>query len=276
MHFMLSYPKSGRTWLRFMVDSYLCRVFDLDCPNVFEAEKQLQKVHPIEWTHLSGAMIECLPYWAMGGWRLSEPMQRIPWVILTRNFQATLTSAYYQARDRIKVFQGTPSEFLRDPRFGIIKLVTFYNILEEVRSGMDRCELIAYESLLDDPKGVFTQVVKALDLRVDEDLIDQVIEESSFENMKRLSLTPEYAGTVIAPIDPNNPQTFKVRSGGQEKKSIFSENDLEYLHRVIDDLFLHKDKKEYRHCLGKPPRRRTLIPEISKVTVSKRQERQAV
>ncbi len=273
MHIILSYPKSGRTWLRFMVDSYLCRVFDLNCSNVFEAENQLKKVHPIEWTHLSGAMIDCLPYWAMGGWRLGESMQRVPWLILTRNFQSTLTSAYFQARDRIKVFRGTPSDFLRDPRFGIIKLVTFYNILEYIRPDIARCDVFAYEELLENPKTVFTRVIESLDLRVDENLLEQVVEDAGFENMKRLSITPEYAGTVIAPIDPNDPQTFKVRSAGREKKSLFAEYDLEYMHRVIDDLFLHKHKPEYRYCLGKPQKSPTLKP---KITLPRVQESTAV
>lgn len=252
MHVMLSYPKSGRTWLRFMVNCYLCRVFDLDCANVFDAEKRLKQVHPIEWTHLTGAMIAKLPYWAMGPWRLDPAARRVPWLVLTRNFQATLQSAYFQARDRIKVFHGSPSAFLRDPRYGVIKLVSFYNQFEQLRPKLADCTLFSYETMLREPKTQLEQVVLKLGLSVHNDLLDEVVEASSFENMKRLSVTPAYAGSVIAPTDPNNPETFKVRSGGRDKKQLFTEDDLAYLERVIDDLFLHKDKPEYAACLGRP------------------------
>ena len=252
MHVMLSYPKSGRTWLRFMVNSYLCRVFDLTCPNVFDAEKQLKNVHPIEWTHLSGAMIGKMPYWAMGPWRLDDAAKRVPWLVLTRNFHATLTSAYFQARDRIKVFQGTPSEFLRDPRYGAAKLVSFYNLFEELRPGLTDCHVFSYEDMRDDPRPVFESVIRALGLRVEDELIDEVIEASSFENMKRLSTTPAYAGSVIAPTDPTKPETFKVRSAGRSKKHLFDEDDIAYIERIVADLFLHKDKPEYSRCLADP------------------------
>jgi sulfotransferase family protein len=252
MHVMLSYPKSGRTWLRFMIDSYRCRVFDLACPNVFDAEEKLKQAHPIEWTHLTGAMIEQLPYWSMGPWRLREPVKRAPWLVLTRNFQATLASAYYQARDRIKVFDGSPSVFLRDPHFGAIKLVSFYNLFEQVRPELANCHVFSYEAMMDDPRPAFERIVRALGLRVDDAMIDEAIEQSSFENMKRLSVTPAYAGSVISPTDPSRPETFKVRSAGRSRKPLFTKDDIAYIDRIVDDLFLHKDKPDYSRCLADP------------------------
>jgi sulfotransferase family protein len=257
MHVMLSYPKSGRTWIRFMVDSYLCRLFDLDCPNVFDAEKQLKQVHPIEWTHLTGAMIARLPYWAMGPWNLDDAAKQIPWLVLTRNFQATLASAYFQARDRVKVFQGTPSQFVRDPRYGVIKLVSFYNQFEELRPSLKTCHVFSYERFLREPKPQLRRLIEALGLRVDEPLIDRVVEESDFENMKRLSIAPEYAGSVIAPTDPTRPETFKIRSAGRDKKEVFNADDIAYIDRVIDDLFFHRDNTDYQECLGRPAPKKT-------------------
>lgn len=252
MPVMLSYPKSGRTWLRFMVDSYLCKTYNLPCANVFDAEKQLKQTRPIQWTHLTGAMIAKLPYWAMGPWNLDKPSRQVPWLVLTRNFQATLASAYFQARDRIQVFEGSPSEFLRDPRYGAIKLVTFYNLFEELRPTLDDCHVFSYETMLDDPRPHFVKVIKTLGLSVDDAMIDTVIEEASFENMKKLSVAPEYAGSVLAPTDPTRPETFKVRSAGRDKKQLFNDEDIAYIDRVVGDLFVHQDEDDYRRCLGRP------------------------
>lgn len=257
MHVMLSYPKSGRTWVRFMVDSYLCKVFDLKCANVFDAEKQLKKVHPIEWTHLTGAMIAKRPYWAMGPWKIDDATHRVPWLVLTRNFQATLASAYFQARDRIKVFDGSPSQFVRDPRYGVIKLISFYNQFEELRPALKTCHVFSYEQFTRESRPQLRRMIEALGLRVEQALIEQVIEESGFENMRRLSVTPQYAGSVIAPTDPTRPETFKIRSAGRDKKELFDDEDLAFIDRVIDDLFLHKDKPDYRDCLGRPTPQKT-------------------
>ncbi len=257
MQVMLSYPKSGRTWIRFMVDSYLCKTFKLSCPNVFDAEKQLKLVHPIEWTHISGAMIAQRPYWSIGPWDFDDTLKQAPWLVLTRNFQATLASAYFQARDRIKVFTGSPSQFVRDPRYGAAKIVSFYNQFEVLRATLKTCHLFSYEEFTRDPQPQLRRMIEALGLNVDESMIDQVIQESSFENMKRLSITPQYAGSVIAPTDPNRPETFKVRSAGRDKKELFNTDDLDYIDRVIDILFLHKDSPDYRECLGRPAPRQT-------------------
>ncbi len=253
MHVMLSYPKSGRTWIRFMVDSYLCKAFDLNCPNVFDAEKQLKQTHPVEWTHLTGAMIGKLPYWAIGPWQFDDATRSVPWLVLTRNFQATLASAYFQARDRIKVFAGTPSEFVRDPRYGAVKIVSFYNQLQELRPMLNHCHMFSYEQFTHEPKAELGRMIQALSLKVDDTLIDQVVEAASFENMKRLSVAPEYAGSVIAPTDPTRPETFKVRSAGRDKKTLFNDDDIAYIDKIVDLLFLHKDHPDYQTCLGRPP-----------------------
>jgi len=251
MHIFLSYPKSGRTWVRFMVNNYLCQINTLNCENVFEAENLLKNTpHAIEWTHLSGAMILKRHYWSMGPVNI-ENVKNANWLLLSRNFQATLASAYFQARDRIKVFTGTPSEFLRDTRYGVIKLVSFYNMWEQIRSQLSNVHILAYENLLLDVHATFREILRGLTLPLQDDLIDQVIDQSSFDNMKQLSTQKAYEKTPLAPIDPGRPETFKVRQGGSGE-SIFTSEDIDYIERISETLFLAKDKPEYRFCLGRP------------------------
>jgi hypothetical protein len=256
MHVFLSYPKSGRTWIRFMVDSYLCQLFDLSCDNVFEAETRLRDKAPIEWTHLTGAMIMKRPYWAMGPIPLGRAAG-VPWLMLVRNFQATLASAYFQARDRIKVFEGTPSEFVRDPRYGVVKLVTFYNLWEQIRPSLSSVTMFCFEDFRNETKEQFARVVEALHLPLEEDLLEQSVAAGSFDAMKRLSVTQAYRGTPLAPTDRDRPETFKVRqAGGGEggARELFTPEDQVFIARVVDDLFLHKDDPIYQRCLGQPGR----------------------
>lgn len=253
MRVLLSYPKSGRTWVRFMVDSYLCRLHGLDCANVFDAENLLQNRLPIQWTHLSGAMVMRRAYWEMGPLNLNGAVNAA-WALLIRNFRATLASAYFQARDRVKVFDGTPQQFVRDPRYGVIKLVTFYNQWEQLRPKLHRHTIVSYESLLRDTRATFTQILDALQIEVRDALAQQVTAEATFEHMKALSVTPAYRGTVLAPIDPTRPETFKVRGGGDEA-ALFDADDLAYIDDVADRLFLAKDDPIYRDCLGEPIRK---------------------
>ena len=80
----------------------------------------------------------------------------------------------------------------------------------------------------------------------DADRLARVLEMSSFDNMKQLSESAAYEGTVIAPMDKNDPASFKVRSGG-ERESVFTDDDKAFIERVARDLFLAQDKPEFQH-----------------------------
>ena len=248
----LSYPKSGRTWVRFMVNSYWCRLHGLSVTNVFEAEKHATAPCRVEWTHLSAAMLMRRHYWEMGPFDLG-PARSWPWLLLVRNFYATMASAYHQARDRIRVFDGPPGAFLRSPRYGVVKLVTFYNLWEQLKTQVPNHQVLCYEQLVADPVSALRRIVEAMGLPLRGDLVQGVAAEASFENMKRLSTTADYAGTVLAPKDPADPNTYKVRKGGGGGfDQLFNDEDLAYIDGIVDALLVKADAEEYQACRGAP------------------------
>jgi hypothetical protein len=250
MRFFVSYPKSGRTWVRFMLDAYLCRQRGLQPANVFEIEQAHGGDYPFDWTHLTATMVMRLPYWLMGAFDF-EPLSGTSCVLLVRSFHATLASAYHQAVHRINLFDGTPGEFLRSPRYGVIKLVTFYNLWGEIAPHLGRHEIVSYDAMLDEPVEPLRRILATFDIAIDESLLEEVVAEASFENMKRLATSPAYAGTVLAPANPNNPDSAKVRVGGKSKyDELFSETDLAYIDRVVDDLLVDKDAAHFAACRG--------------------------
>lgn len=259
MRCFISYPKAGRTWVRFMLNAYLCRQRGIEPANVFEIEQATDGSYPFQWTHLTAAMLMKLPYHMMGCFD-RRPLAGATCVLLVRDFHATLASAYHQAVHRIRVFQGTPAEFIRSPRYGAIKLITFYNLWEELAPTLGRREIISYDAMLDDPVDPFRRILAAFDIPVDEALIDQVVEEASFENMKRLGSAPAYAGTVLAPADPNNPDSAKVRVGGKSGyHDLFSDADLAYIDRIAEDLLINSDAPHFAARRGGAPTVGTVV-----------------
>jgi hypothetical protein len=248
MRLFLSYPKAGRTWIRFMLNDYLCRQRGLEPANVFQIENAADGSYPFQWTHLTAAMLMKLPYWSMGCFD-RRPLAGASCVLLVRDFYATLASAYHQAVHRIRVFQGTPSEFLRSPRYGVIKLITFCNLWGEIAPSLGRREIISYDAMLEDPIEPLRRILATFDIAIDDSLIEEVVEAASFENMKRLGASPAYAGTVLAPADPNNPDSAKVRVGGKSKyDELFTRADLAYIDRAVDDLLIDKDASHLAAC----------------------------
>ncbi len=225
----VSYPKSGRTWVRFLVDAYLADLRGIQVANVFEVERRLDPRWRIEWTHLTGAMIQLLPYDRVGEVDLSFLDGRTC-VWLSRDPYATLASAYFQARDRVKVFQGTPSEFVRSPLFGARKLAAFEALRETLKDRFSAFIPLTYEGFQADPADGLRAVLDALGAEVDPERIGTAVALGAFDNLRRLARTPEYAGTPIAPVDPDNPDSDKVRRGGDGGwRELFSEEDAAYI-----------------------------------------------
>jgi hypothetical protein len=229
----LSYPKSGRTWVRFLVDAYLADLHGIEVSNVFEVERRLDPRWRIEWEHLTGAMIQLLPYDRVGEVDLSA-LEGRTCVHLTRDPYATLASAFFQARDRVKVFQGTPSEFVRSPLFGARKLAAFQAFVESLKDRFSSFVPLTYEGFLADPSAGLRAVLEALGAEVDPERIANAVRLGAFESLRRLARSPEYADTPIAPVDPGNPDSEKIRRGGDGGwRDLFSEEDALYIASMI-------------------------------------------
>lgn len=229
----VSYPKSGRTWVRFLVDAYLADLHGIQVPNVFAVERRLDPRWRIEWEHLTGAMIRLLPFDRVGEIDLSSLDGRTC-VWLSRDPYATLASAYFQARDRVKVFQGTPSEFVRSPLFGALKLAAFEAFMETLKDRFSSFIPLTYEGFQADPAAGLRTVLEALGAEVDPERIGKAVALGAFDSLRRLARTPEYTGTPIAPVDPENPDSDKVRRGGDGGwRELFSDEDAAYIESVI-------------------------------------------
>lgn len=232
----LSYPKSGRTWVRFLVDAYLADLHGIQVSNVFEVERRLDPRWRIEWEHLTGAMIQRLPYDRVA--QITEAylasLDGRTCVHLSRDPYATLASAFFQARDRVKVFQGTPSEFVRSPLFGARKLAAFQTFVESLEDRFSSFIPLTYEGFQADPAAGLQTVLEALGAEVDPERVRNAVALGAFDSLRRLARTPEYAGTPIAPVDPDNHDSEKIRRGGDGGwRELFSEEDAAYIESVI-------------------------------------------
>jgi hypothetical protein len=155
-------------------------------------------------------------------------------VLLVRDVRDTLTSSYFHATKRIKVFSGTPSEFVRSETFGAEKLIAFLNIWAAARAEPRDFLLVRYEDLKRDTPGELRRLLEFLGVAPTAEEVRAAVEASSLENMRKL----ERAGTVnnpaMRPTDVADPNSYKVRKGvvGGHAE-LFSAEDIEYLNAKI-------------------------------------------
>lgn len=218
--FLVSIPKSGRTWLRFLIRHYLCSLaglpFSID-PAAGEPGHLPQIVcsHDL-WEHLTAPRFRD----RFTGRYLIPPQQRRTGKILiaVRDLRDVMVSLHLQLTRRGfrsgALYDGDVSALIRDRRFGARRSVAILNCwLDEWRHS-GRCRVWSYERAQKDPHASLREVLHFLGFEtIDEELLAQSIEFGAFDNMKAMERENRFDRKLLRPGDPGDPESFKVRRG---------------------------------------------------------------
>jgi hypothetical protein len=190
---VVSFPKSGRTWLRVMLD---------------ELKLDAKYTHDGSGHSRTGHVEELEP--------ASEAFAGKTIVFLYRDPRDTVVSGYFQTAKRLGGYDGTISDFVRDPRHGVEKIIRFN--MEWLARGAElgRFHAVTYEDLKADTPGALATIVGFVGAERLPAEIATVVDEASFEKMQARERSGELAeryGRILAPADSNDPQSFKVREG---------------------------------------------------------------
>ena len=108
-------------------------------------------------------------------------------LLLCRDPRDTVISCFFEATRRKGVYAGTLSEFLRDPHYGIEKIVTFYELWDAARSVPEEMLIVSYEGLHADPGKVLRETLAFMGASdLPERSVTDAIEYGRFDNMRRM------------------------------------------------------------------------------------------
>ncbi len=218
--FLVSIPKSGRTWLRFSLRHYLCAQagipFAIDPGD--DEPRHLPLVHCSHdlWEHLTA------PRWVdrvRGKYLIPPRPRRTARIILAvRDLRDVMVSLHLQLTRRGfrsgARYDGTLTDMIGDPRFGAARSVDVLNLwLAEWRDS-GRCLVWSYEEARKDPCESLRAVLTHLGFQdPDEARIAESVEFASFDNMKNMESENRFDRRLLRPGDPSDPESFKVRRG---------------------------------------------------------------
>jgi hypothetical protein len=187
--FLASYPKSGRTWFRFILANYFARVTQLDVtidlhnmfsvlPNFaldnerglgsFSRSKQSSSVPLVCVTHLSYR---------------ADYFRGKPVIFLVRDPRDVLVSSYFHATKHKHRFSGTISEFLADPKQGVFDFANYMNAWAVSLNDQPHI-IVTYEGLQAGTANETEKVLRFLNLEVDRQALDESVLASRFEAMR--------------------------------------------------------------------------------------------
>lgn len=210
---VVSFPKSGRTWLRVMLDRLGVRLAYTHDHSGHQKRLRLHEL-PVDKSAFEHHRV----------------------ILLIRDPRDVAVSGYLMASRRRKLFYGTLSEFLRDERHGLEKVLHFNRTWYENRHRLADFLLVRYERLREDTRAVLERILAFTGQRIAARAIDEAIEFCRFDNMQRLEregyFEAEY-GVLLAAHgdDPEALKTRRGRVGGF--LNYLSAEDLEYCDWLI-------------------------------------------
>jgi hypothetical protein len=217
--YLVSIPKSGRTWVRTFLCAYFCE--KVGQPFTLEPE-QYQGVPHIIYTHDLFEQRTKADRWDKLRGKYLIPQRRRrrrPVILLARDPRDAFVSLYIQLTRRTKetpdeLKQMSASELLRDPAFGIESMVEIMNSWLSEWSGRPDFLLLLYETLRSDPAPGFRQLLQVLGERtVQEKAFSHALGFSDFGHMRKLESAGGFASKILRAGDAQDPESFKVRRG---------------------------------------------------------------
>lgn len=223
---LISYPKSGRTWLHVIISRLYTLQHGLDENMLIEGSNlyDLDKAFPrFCLSHMTGIDPN-------GDRQFQRAIAGKKLILLVRNpIDVAVSTYHHHAGGRInpkklavKQYLGqTPvdpasislADFVSDPRWGVPDTINYLNKWWQFCSGRAECTILRYEDLLSDTAGQMTGISTFLGIDASPPLLSKVIEISRFEALREQEKKGVFKNASMKPRDPANPGSFKVRRG---------------------------------------------------------------
>lgn len=218
--FLVSYPRSGNTWMRFL----LCNLVSL-CH---------WEGRPIDFTLLNKTMPELGVNSLLRSW----PYSAIPRVVKThrpytplfrrqraigiiRDPRDVMVSFYHYAQDRKGIYHGTFGDFIRSPRFGLTRWFQHYHSWAAHWS-----LVVRYEELSKDPVSEFNRVLAELGVTYPDSLVREAVSRATIAGIRQAEKVPTTA--------PAGQSVFARSGASQQWVDYFTEEDLAYYHALSE------------------------------------------
>ena len=253
---LASYPKAGRTWLRFLIAEYYNHAqrlgLDIDFESVFSVVPNYTARPPKGFRGYVCARYPEVPLVVATHRSHTYEFDGLATIMLVRSPLDVIVSRYFHDNRRRRVVELDLREYVRSP-LGVDAVVSYLNSWADTMSAPSSLTL-SYEGLRRDTAGSLARVVTFLGSPVDSGAIEYAIELSRFDRMRMMETTRgTVPGVAVDTADEEAQRVRRGRVGGfsehlttTEAESILGELDARLDARVWEVIT--------RDCL-EPPRR---------------------
>lgn len=193
--YIVSFPKSGATWMDFLFAHINTRMSDDDkAVNFFNIHTIIPDIHHCRQI---GASKQVFP-----GFRVIK--SHAPFnpfynnVIYVIRDPKDVMVSYYKFLVGLGQFSGTISDLIRSSRYGIDSWINHVGSWYLKSPASLRIYFMRYEDLISDAFSTLGALYRQLGFEIPSHILNEAIEKSSFDNMKRLENEWNYGGRPVA------------------------------------------------------------------------------
>ena len=232
---LVSFPKSGRTWLRLMIGKAIQEHFKLKC-----TDKEMTDLHPL-------AKYDKIPkirvdhddnphYKSPKDVSLNKEAYCYSKVIfLSRDPRDVLVSNYFEMTKRQRLYCDDISNFLREDVGSIGALIKYYNVWASERNTPKDFLLVRYEDIHKNPKLELKKCLQFVGLDIDPQAIERAVKFATFDNMHNMEREGNFDAGSLKVNDKEDQESYKTRKGVIKGfNDYLSSEDIKFLDEKIE------------------------------------------
>ena len=208
---VVSFPKSGRTWLRATLTFYFEARYDLVDPPLLEfanlhyMDRRIPKVF---FTHDDdpNARPEELS-------RDKSPYRKKHVLFLARDPRDVSVSMFFHRSKRSLDLELPIFDFVSGRAGGLRTTIEFMNIWAEVLDRQPHSHCVAYEAMHAQPGETLAEVLRFLGEEPDMRAVQAAVERARFDNLKAMEKQGAFESNRLTAVDVEDSDSFKVRRG---------------------------------------------------------------
>lgn len=244
---LMSYGKSGRTWLRLMLSRFYQLKFGLSENSFLEFDnlkRQDRRIPSVFFTH-GNYLRSYTKHWNS---KADFYGKRI--VLLVRDPRDVVVSQFFQWKHRMRPWKKTINnypphgadvslqDFVLNSQVGLSCIIDHLNGWPQELDRLADVLVIRYEDQRNDPEGVLGRIVAFMNTPGTPEEIRGAVQYAAYENMKKLEKKQcvNASGRRLAPGNRSNPDSYKVRRakvGGY--RDYFDEQTLAAMDRMTEE-----------------------------------------
>lgn len=218
---VVSFGKSGRTWLRVLLSRYYQQRHGLP-PDAMLIYDNLNRINPAAPTVYFTHDYYLADY--TGDRSAKDVYRNCKLVLLVRDPRDTAVSSYFQRKHRMrtwkKLINGYPMEgpgdsiasFMMGSSGGLPKIVRYLNDWAAALASHDRHIIVRYEDLKRDTAGTLRRLLEFLGETPSEEELAECVKFASIESMRKMEQEGgANLGRRLSAGDEANPESYKVR-----------------------------------------------------------------